>query len=170
MKVIKNLVFLGFAYELIWQKGEDRRSKITLFKLQTSLSSGGKNIYGLFSNSQGTSIYVLPFKDVIIEPYKAGAAKARALSNRWTGYDADIALKLNIPDSSTTLKKIGTLEKIEYTSDKLERSRDTKGRFSLYTHKFKTPLHLYADREKNPRVFGAKLGAKKIVTSRGLVG
>jgi hypothetical protein len=169
MKVPRKLVFLGFAYELVWA---DRAlgQKITLFKLQTSLNVRAKNVYGLFSNSTGAAIFVLPVKGLKIQNSRQKAHRGQALFERWSDYRVDLVFRFDIPDSAVSLKKIGQLEKIEYTSDKLERSGDDKGDFSLYTHKYKTPLHLYADRENRPRVFGAKLNAKKIVTSRGLIG
>lgn len=170
MKVPKNIVFLGFAYELVWRNLK-LNERITLFKLKYSLDTPRSgNVAGLFSNSAGTALYVLPYKGVDIENIEDVPGHAAALSKRWAGYDADILMRLNVPSSATSLKKVGQLEKIEYTSDKLERSGDTKGRFSLYTHKYKKPIDLYADRVKNPRAFGAKLGTKKIVTSRGLIG
>lgn len=171
MNVVKNIVFLGFAYELVWREAtKHARRRVTLFKLYTSMDSGAKNVRGLFSNPAGTAIFILPFQNVDIDNLGTRSSGARALSKRWAGYSADLALRLNIPDSATALKEVGELEKIEYTSDKLDRPGDVRGNFSLYTHNYKTPLHLYADREKNPRVFGAKLNSKKIVTARGLVG
>lgn len=171
MNVVKNIVFLGFAYELVWREAtKHARQRLTIFKLYRRLDSGGKAVRGLFSNPTGTAIYILPFKDVDIEELGAGGGGARALSKRWTGYTADLALRIAIPDSAAKLIEIGELEKIEYTSDKLDRWGDAMGNFSLYTHNFKSPLRLYADRKKNPRVYGAKLGTKRIVTGRGLVG
>jgi len=167
MRVPKNVVFLGFLYELVWRT-KSLSPKITLVKLQTSLNVRAKDVYGLFSNEAGTAIYALPLKS----PTYTDATRWRGakLATRWNGYEPDLNIHFNIPDSATDLKRVGTLEKIEYTSDKLERPGDQKGHFSLYTHKYKTPLHLYADRERNPRVFGARLNGKRIVTSRGLVG
>lgn len=168
MRVPKSLVFLGFLHELLWStpRGDPR---VTLVKLQTSLNVRARDVYGLFSNGPGTVIYILPLTspDFTESPSRLAGRK---LSNQWNGYEADLEIRFDIPDGAATLKRLGTLEKIEYTSDKLERTGDRKGDFSLYTHRYKTPLHLYADRERNPRVFGAKLNSKRIVTSRGLVG
>lgn len=170
MKVISSLIFLGFAYELVWFN-IDLNPRVTLFKLKYSLNTpkAGK-VAGLFCNSAGTALYVLPYKNVGIENIENTNGRAGALSASWAGYESDILLRLSLPNRAAVLKKIGQLEKIEYTSDKLDRAGDRKGHFSLYTHKYKRPLDLYADRAQNPRVFGAKLGAKKIVTSRGLIG
>lgn len=169
MKVPQQLVFLGFAYELVWTD-KDGRKKITLFKLQTSLAVKAKNVYGLFSNSTGTTIFALPLKSLDIQNTNRKSTKGARLFEAWSDYDTDLSFRFDLPDSQASLKKIGKLEKVEYTSDKLERPGDSKGRFSLYTHKFKMPLDLWADRDWSPRVFGAKKGSKKIVTSRGLVG
>lgn len=171
MKVVKNIVFLGFAYELVWREAtKHARRRVTLFKLHTQMDSGSKGVRGLFSNPAGTAIFILPFQNVDIDNLASRSSSARSMSKRWTGYTADLALRLKIPDSATDLMEIGELEKVEYTSDKLDRPGDRQGNFSLYTHNYKTPLRLYADRLKGPRVFGAKLNSKKIVTARGLVG
>lgn len=165
MKVPAKLVFLGFAYEWLWRNPQNQE-RISLFKLQTSLNVRAQNVYGLFSNGPGTAIFALPIRSLDLQE---SSARSR-LFERWADYYTDLQMRFNVPDSQTTLKKNGMLDKVEYTSDKLERAGDQKGRFRLYTHKFKRPLNLYTDREKNPRAFGARIGSKRIVTGRGLVG
>lgn len=168
MRVPQKLTFLGFLYEMVWRT-PGGAPKITLVKLQTSLNVRARDVYGLFSNGSGTMIYMLPLKTLDYTE-RTGKNGEQRLSKIWNGYEADLNLIFTIPNTATTLKRVGILEKIEYTSDKLERTGDRKGDFSLYTHRYKTPLHLYADRELNPRAFCAKLNSKRIVTSRGLVG
>jgi len=165
MRVPATLVFLGFAYELLWRDMHNRE-KISLFKLQTSLEVRAKHVYGLFSNGPGTAIYSLPLRALALQETR----RRSPLFRRWADYDTDIEFRFNLPDSQARLERAGKLDKVEYTSDKLERPGDQKGRFRLYTHKFRTPLDLYTDRANNPRVFGAQLGTKRLVTSRGLVG
>lgn len=169
MIVPKKLVFLGFAYEMVWQKppGADL---IKLFKLKTKMQTGGGG-FGLYSNASRTAIFFLPWRQVSIDEIeRGGGSGAYRLSRDWSGYPADIAIRFHIPDGARNLSKIGVLKAVDYTSDKLEKIGDYKGKYSLYTHRYKTPLNLYADRSNSPRAYGASLRGKRIVTSRGLIG
>lgn len=168
MIVPKKLVFLGFPYEIVWET-LDQKDRIKLFKLKTEMTTGAGG-FGLYSNAAKTTIFFLPWRRVAIDEINADASGGHKLSRDWSGYPADIAIRFHLVDAARNLRNIGTLKKVEYTSDKLEKIGDYKGKFSLYTHHYKTPLNLYADRQRNPRAYGASLRGKRIVTSRGLIG
>ncbi len=171
MKVLKSLVFLGFAYEIVWRESTRyQRERITMFPLNTEMRFTKMGVYGLFSNGPGTKIFFLPLDRVNVESGALASAELERMSKRWSHYAPGMTLRINIPDRAVDLEPIGRLYSTEYTSDKIDRPGDRQGRFSLYSHRFKRPIDLYADRKTKPRVWAAQSGARRIVTSGGLVG
>jgi hypothetical protein len=169
MKVPSKLVFLGYTYEVNIEKADGQIVLMT-YQLVTKLGQRtSRTPHCLCCDPAGKTLIIAPMRNFKIKKARGGQSAGHRLFGRWADYDADLSVSFTIPDSSTTLHKAGKLYRMEYTSDKIDRDRDQKGRFNVYVHRFKKPLDFYADSATSPRVWAAKSN-RKIVTARGLIG
>lgn len=156
MIVARETVLLGYADELRIAGDSGERVSVT-FPAQA---------FAVLANHEGTALYVVPLaKSQKVDVIPQGRGKGKSLHRRWAARDVDGAYRIKIPNGAEELHKIGYAEAILYTSDKwVDKPR-------AYIHDFKKSPVAYADRLKDPRVFGilSTRGAV-LVTSRGIVG
>lgn len=172
MRVPSKLVFLGFAYEIVWRDPQGK-TILNTYQLKQNLSTRPqqRTPHAMLTNAKGTALFVTPWKGVDVEELRgAQQNKFERMFEHWAQYEADLKMRFKIPRRAEQLKRIGQLLSVSYTSDKMETATDDKGRFNIYIHKFKKPPRFFANSRAKPLVWGAKKERGRIVTSRGLIG
>lgn len=155
MMVSRELVWLGYAVALHLEDDEDHQQ----------IKKFAAHHVGLFSNHDGTAIYLLPLTGKREIEIPKGRPRGKKLWQNWSQFEVDDAFLLTVTKAKSTLYKCGYCTAIIYDSDKWS------GNFQKYIHEFNKRLPAYCNRSKKPSVFGVlSIDGKKIVTARGLIG
>jgi len=160
MKIGKELVYLRACVNAINVSDDANDHRKFTFRAGTMQ---------LFSNVEGTALYILPVKRPKAATVPRSRKRGKALFSAFTGYEAEAGFRFTVPDAATTLYKRGDVLTILYTSDK--DAGGGRGTRQKYIHTFKAPPPIYSDRKAAPRAWGIlRTDGKRLVTARGIIG
>lgn len=158
---------LGFVKELEFTT--DDGDFLVRFPQKDSWTLKGRKNTTVLIAINKRELFLLPWQSVKKAPMSRYQKEAKRLYKSWSGYQIDQAFKLNIPKSKTNLIDLGLVTRIEYTSDKLERTGDRQGKFHLYEHGFLKPPSIFGNNDNAPTHWVIRSN-KTLVTSHGLIG
>jgi len=152
---------LGFVTLIRFVDSKGEEWEFTFPKKQSWGVSGSKNARVMLAKNQ-KEIIVIGWKPKITKMPRDGKLQKK-LAHMWSHWHVQNAWELSIPN--VKLNKVGKITRIEYISDKFERSGDKRGKFNLYRHDFKKKVDFYSN--KSETVFQFK--HPQLLSSRGIL-